>query len=463
MPKKVDAIVIGAGLSGSILGAYLAKGGLKTIVFEATDHIGGPKYQSYTVNVFRSDLTHIPYWGMRWNGSGGWWVKAAEELGASIAFQCLPNAAFYVGGKIVKMPYCTDGKAFLSFMKVMIPFPLPESTESALTKIFDEAVAMPESQLWSEDMDTTPAKAWIDSITDDDTAKSLMATLSGMQLCLPPDIALERVCARMVAGAFLSGLFGARVNMTGIVGGAVDEIPKAFCKVTTDHGGQVLLNHRVNKVIVEDGKAKGVVVSTTGTEETYEAEHVIVGTEYASYKKLLGKDLPRQIEKTINAFDGLHTTSLDVHFGLKWPVFSPWYSYLGFVSDAGEFTHLIASIPHFDPAFIPQGKQLFQIQTFKPTPVFKMHSPEEWTESLLDMTEKVFPELRAAIEWTHATVVPQPFQYQFVPVPKIPYDCPGIANLHFTGDCTPAPGFVTDRAAASAMIVAQKILKSRRK
>lgn len=463
MAKKVDAVIIGAGLSGSVLGAYLAKGGLKTVVLEATDRIGGPKFGSYSMNGFRADLTHVPAWCMTFNGGGGWWVKAAHEVGATITFQCLPNAAFHIGGRIIKMPYCTSGNAFLSFMKEMMPFPLPESTENALAKLFDTVLHMPEEQLWSEEMDTTPAEVWMDSIINDDTAKTLMATLSGMQLCIPPETALKSVNGRMVAGGALLAIFGGKINVVGLVNGACDEIPKGFCKVTTDYGGEVLLNHKVSRVIVEEGQAKGVVVSNKGKEETYEAKHVIISTEYTAYKGLLGENLPRQFEKTIKAFDGMPITSLDVHFGLKRPVLCPFYNYLGFVSDTGEFTCLAASLPHYDPKSHPEGKELLQLQTFKPTPIFKSHSVEEWTEIMLDTVEKVAPGVRAEIEWSHATSISQPFHYQFVPVTKIPFDCPGIANLHFTGDCTPAPGLTTDRAAASAMIVAKKILKSRRK
>ena len=54
MTLKFDAIVIGAGVSGSIVGAYLAKGGLKTVVLEGTDRIGGSAIGAYTKGGFRS-------------------------------------------------------------------------------------------------------------------------------------------------------------------------------------------------------------------------------------------------------------------------------------------------------------------------------------------------------------------------------------------------------------------------
>ncbi len=41
MTKKYDAIVIGAGHNGLTNGAYLAKAGLKVLVVEKNDFIGG--------------------------------------------------------------------------------------------------------------------------------------------------------------------------------------------------------------------------------------------------------------------------------------------------------------------------------------------------------------------------------------------------------------------------------------
>ena len=46
--KKIDVAVVGGGLAGPIAAAYLAKAGLKTIVFEAHPHLGGPRWTRAT-------------------------------------------------------------------------------------------------------------------------------------------------------------------------------------------------------------------------------------------------------------------------------------------------------------------------------------------------------------------------------------------------------------------------------
>ncbi|MFA4835014.1 MAG: FAD-dependent oxidoreductase [Dehalococcoidia bacterium] len=460
MTRQADALVIGAGLSGSIVAAYLAKGGLRTIVFESTGRIGGPKYGSYTMNGYRADLTHIPSWAMRWNGGNGWWVKAAEEVGASIQFQCLPPWVFHQGGRMIKVPYCTGPKAFARFLNSMVPMELPEATEHALEKVFSAATAMPQETLFSEQMDTTPAKEWLDEITDDELARFLLGNLGGMIMCLSPEVALTKLSVQAFVGSFLCGAFGGRVNNGYTVGGAVDEIPKAFCKVAMEHGAEIKLSHRVKRVLIENGKAKGVVVSTPdGREETYRAERVIISTEYGAYPALLGELLPAQIAQTIKDFDSFPITSLDVHYGIKRPILSPAWSFVWMLSDANEIIGLIASLPHFEQSLVPEGKQLVQFQTFKPTKIWEARSQEEWIQELLDAGEAIYPGLKDEIECRHVTVVKNPWLYQLLPVRKIPFNCPGIANLYFTGDSTGAPNFVTERAASSAMIVARQILQ----
>jgi cyclohexanone monooxygenase len=60
--EKVDVIVVGGGISGSIAGAYLAKAGLKTIIFESTADIGGKIYGSYKLGDCTTDKhCHIPF------------------------------------------------------------------------------------------------------------------------------------------------------------------------------------------------------------------------------------------------------------------------------------------------------------------------------------------------------------------------------------------------------------------
>ncbi len=460
MSKKVDVAVIGSGPAGSIAGAYLARGGLKTTVFEAANVIGGPRYGSYTETGYHSDICcHIPVWFMTANGGGGWWPQAAVETDATINWQCLPNTAIYLRGEVSIMPYCSNGTAFVGFLRGFSPMPLAESTERELAKIFDQIIAIPEEEIWSAEMDTMPFREWLDSVTDDEVAKQILGVVVGLYLLCPVEKALDVSSMTLIGGCFVGSIAG-RSNLTGIVGGASDAIPKAFCDVTAKHGGQALTNHRVTKVIVEGGKARGVVVSNDkGEKATYEAKYVVAASMYPSYPLLLGENLPKAIADIIETFEEVYNISVDVHFGLKRQVVKPFWSQVMVLTDDVQYRGAILVPSHFEPTLAPEGKQLLQAELFVAREEYKKRPKEEWVRQLTDMVEDVFPGVKAEIEMIRSHVVSPSVHYQYGPYPKIPLECPGISNLYFCGDCTQAPGQGTERAASSAMIVAKTILQ----
>jgi len=460
MSEKVDAVVIGAGFSGPIAGAYLAKSGLKTVIFERTGRIGGPKFSSYTKRGFHSIVcAHLPIFYTAKDGTG-WWPLAAAETGAAITWEHLPNTALYQGGRTLVIPFCTSGEAFVKFLTDLAPVPLPDATQKALKKCWDAAMAMPEEKLWSAEIDTMPCGVWLDSITDDTVAKQLLATMSSLLAVLPAEDVFEHFSTSMLVGALFASWSG-RLTSIATIGDTEDSILKAFCDVVIKNGGQVLTRHKVSRVIVEEGEARGVVVSdASGKEKTYEAKHVIAGVDYHSIKPLLKEKLPAEIEEIINGLDTWRTTSIDVHFGLKRQIVSSRWMQLVVMGDAGEYRGCIIIPSHFEPLHAPPGKQLLHAEVFVPTPKYKERPLEQWVQELTDMVEEVYPGVKAEIEMTHTYTLDRSIHHAFKPVRKIPLRCPGISNLYFTGDYTQAPGLVVERAAASAMIVAKNILGS---
>jgi len=465
MAKNADVVVIGAGPGGSIAGAYLAKAGLKTIVFESTGIIGGPKYGSYTKGGFHSDLClHTPLWSMGSNGEGGWggwWLKAAHETGAALRWQCLPNTAIYYKGKISIIPYCSNGEAFVKFVKDLAPFPLPDSTQKALAKVFDEALAIPEDQRWwSDESIMMPFKTWVDKITSDEAAKQFLAAAAGLILTFPAQFAFESASAQVMTGSFMAHLCGGRSNLVFMVGDTNDSLPKAFCDVATKNGGQVLINHKVSRVIVERGKAKGVVVrNADGVEETYKAKHVVMSSSYPTFKPLLGENLPREIAEIVKNFDTVHNTSLDVHFGLKRQIAYPWWSELCVLADDFGYEGCIIVQSHFERTCTPPGKELIQAGTFVPTVEYRKRTKKEWIQKVTDMVERIYPGFKDEVEMIHTYESSPTVHYMYLPTRKVPLECPGISGLYFVGDCTHSPGFATERAASSAMTVAKTILR----
>jgi phytoene dehydrogenase-like protein len=455
---RFDAIVIGAGVSGSIVGAYLAKGGLKTVVLEATEGIGGPTIGAYTEKGFHCDNhIHEPGWFMASNGARGWWPQAGSETGAIFKWQCMPNAAIYLGTNLVVIPYCANGRTFLDFMSKLAPMPMTEENKNEVARVFDVIASLSEEEKWSKELDTTPVGVWLDKITKDELTKQIFAIYASVIACVAPEEAMNKLSATMIAAASTAFLSG-QATCVSIMGDCTNGMLKAFCDVIVQHGGQVLTNHKVNKVIIEDGKAKGVVVSAGGSEKTFEAKRVIVATEYTHIKKLLGTHLPKQIAETIKSYDSVLRISLDVHFGLKREIAKPAYAHILVLSEALQFRALLFVPSYFEPSLAPPGKQLIQSQVYLPVAEYRSRTKEEWIKYLTDVSDEIFPGLKKNIEMIHTHECSPVMNHAFLPIPKVPLECPGISNLYFTGDCTQAPGMAMERAAASAIIVAKKIL-----
>jgi phytoene dehydrogenase-like protein len=399
------------------------------------------------------------------NGGGGWWLKAARETGAAIRWECLPNTAVYIGGKIAVIPYCSTGAAFVNFIKDFAPIPIPEASLKELEKVFDEAQAMSEEKLWSVEMDTKPFRAWIDKITGDELARRILALFISAIIVVPPEYCMEFASVTGVMGTALAGLMGGRTNLTCVLGDASDAIPKAFCDVVTKHGGQVLTNHEVTRVIIEGDQVRGVAVrNSKGVEDTYQAELVVMGSGYPAIPSLLGENLPREIGEIIKGFDATHRdTSIDVHYVLKRKVVNAWWSQLMVSNEKLEYRGMILAPSFFEPKLAPPGKQFIMAEKFMTISDFKAKPKEKWVQELTDIVEEVFPGFKAEIEMTHTHVVSPAVGYFWKPGPKIPLECPGISGLYFTGDCTQAPGIGTEHAASTAMTVAKTILRRKGK
>ena len=465
MGQEVDVVVVGSGPSGSIAGAYLAKGGLKTVVFEQDDNIGGMKYGSYTFgDGFRSDRhIHIPMWHMTLNGGGGWWPKAAKEVGAPIRWTCLPNTALHLAGNNFIVPYCASGHAFVKFLVDMSPFPISEHTQKEFERIMDEIITMPQREVWSAKSDTTPFIQWLKSRTDDESVELLIRIFAHMLVVVPPETCLEQCSITAIVGTLLQGLTGAGMNLAAVLGGTSDDMLKAFCGVTTQNGGEVLTGHRVIRGVIKGKEAKGVVVLTPGgKEEMYHAKYVILASGYTALPAILGEHLPETIRQTIAGFEEHHNIGIDVHFALRRQALNPGtIVYMGILSDEMKPKGHIAFPSHWEPRLAPYGKQMVWTEKFVPKEEFLQRTKEEWIQEMTDMVEGVFPGFKDEIEATSFQAYGPAVQYFFTAIRKIPMECPGISGLYFVGDyvAPPARGIATERAASSATMISKRILR----
>ncbi len=461
MAKKYDVIVVGGGISGTITAAYLAKSGRKVALLEATDQIGGPYWGAYTrPGGYKTEYTsHLPAWFAFSNGGGGYWSKAANEVGANIQWVVMPNNATWAYKTMkepVILPICSTGDAFVEFYQKLIPQPLPESTKFGLSRLFESMKAMSPEQRWGEKADETPAIEWIRGVTQDEGAIYCMARVAAFTGAETAS-ALEKTSIALFSATF--GLYSGAFFLTAIQGDTSCKIPQEFARVARENGADILLSSTAHEVIVENGAARGVRVAAKNGEFTLEADTVVISTFWNQYRRLLGSHIPSGYEATLAQFDSNRRVTIDIHYGLNKDIVKyPNWANVMLLDDNYEYDFMIAVPSFYNNAFAPQGKQLIQIECYRNHDVFKAKPLDDWVAHIEGVCESLYPGWLAAVDFREVIVRSPILNHEYLAVRKFPAKHPDVEGIYFTGDSTYGPTMVTEQAAATAMRVKDMIL-----
>jgi phytoene dehydrogenase-like protein len=462
MTHKVDVAIVGSGPAGAIVGAYLAKAGLKTVVFEREKTVGGLKCGSHKIaeGFITDDYLHNFVWCIGLNDGRGYWPKAAEEVGATIKWVCMPNPTIYFESnrKKVTVPYCSNGKAFAEFVSEISPVPLPKEIKGEIARIVDEALKMPPEELWSPEAESMSFGAWLKDRTNNEVVKAIF---EGVVSSAATEATLDETSLAAVVSLILQGVQGGRANYVTILGGPQGLIVRAFCDVIAEHGGEVLTDHMIRRVVVDGDVAKGVVaVNPAGVEKNYEAKYVVIATQYQAVTQLLGQNTPERVRQSIKNFDKNPDHAVTVHWALKSHVANTdgSLSYHVFGEDH-KYKCTLGFPSNFDPSYAPPGKQQVIGQRIMSIKEFRQKNGEGWIEELTNIAERVFPGFKKEIEAVTVNDIGPVSAAAFAITPKVPLECPEISKLYFAGDYVVGKGVGPERSAYSAMTVAKKILR----
>jgi hypothetical protein len=454
---QYDAIVIGSGPAGSVASSYLAKGGLKTAIFERGPEIGGTRYGGFTHDGFHLDRhIHVLLWNICLNDGMGNFPKVAREVGAAFQWQVLPPNAIWMNNQEIFFPFCTTGEACADFIsKMMGGGMLPEESLKEMVKVVDEAIATPPDVLWSEEYEHTPAIDWLKDITDDAVVEMLLRHFVAMTMVVPDEVALEKGSVQALLSCTLAGQFGARHQLTKVINDTADAIPRAFVKVATDNGGEMFLNQEVDKINIENGRAVGVTMKD-GTVHT--ADYVVCATNFPQIRPLLGKNIPADIDKLIDGLWETNTIGLDVHLGLDSIVLDHRSAQLMMVTDDLMYDGVIATFSNLDRSYAPAGQQAINSELFLSPDDYKSKSPEDWYAKMEDAVYKRWPQVKDHVMWKETFFEEAPVHHGIYCCRRLP-NFSGVKGLYFAGDCTVGTGYFTERAIISGSNAGKLILK----
>lgn len=291
-PSNYDAIIIGSGLGGLSCAAYLAKNGQKVLVLEKHSIPGGYA-TSFRRGAFNFDATlHM----IESVGKGQSMARYFEWCGVADSIEFL------------KIKY---------FMRLIFPehdFRLPSGNlddvisvletnfpheKEGIRSLFKEMV-----QIHDDIMNFLPQTApmWQQLPTLPFRYKSLFSAMKKtVKQILDKHLKDEKLKALLFANYCYYGLPPSKVDMYPFIGnvgfwmegayypkGGDQVIPNAFVDLIKRNNGSILLGSEVTSVIVENGRAMGVV---TAKGEKYFAKHIVSNVSpIQTFHNLVGED-----------------------------------------------------------------------------------------------------------------------------------------------------------------------------
>ncbi len=290
-----DAVVIGAGVGGLCSAALLAHRGYKTLLVERRPSVGG-RWGS-----LRHDGIDMPT-GAYAIEIGGILERTFREVGAEFdVIEPSPPNVYCYKGQIIDPG---DGRGRL------------RRTLQALTTDPEEADRVLEALRKAMTGQEVPApdvtlKQWLDSLTENEGIKGVFFGLGRATL---GDETVPAV-------TFLQWLGNVRPTSYAYSRRASINMPKGLAKAVTKKGGQVWTRTRVKKILMQEGRATGVVVQRQGREITVNTTVIVSDIGPKETGRLAGYENlpPEYVEYLESKEKGL--AHIDVYIRSKEPLF----------------------------------------------------------------------------------------------------------------------------------------------
>ncbi|NVM54775.1 MAG: NAD(P)/FAD-dependent oxidoreductase [Candidatus Helarchaeota archaeon] len=384
MKPDYDAIVIGTGIGGSACAALLAAAGFKTLVLEKNERIGGMS-SSYEKEGFIIDSAiHVFSSGIK-----GRFGKIMKKIGLDtlkfvnitdrLAIRALGQKKFIHLALNTNALGKGNGPSFKGDSRDidLSHMGFRKDDMMVLMKIMGNIFQLSKRKLRQMHEEKLTFETYLKQFSPSSGIKSFLAFLAGGMFGLPPRMASAPELIRGLREWIFTN------DLSYPIGGAI-AVPRVFLDGVIKYGGEIRTNTKVTKIIIENGKAIGVivddkpisskfVVSNAGIKPTL---RTLVGTNY------FDRDYVEKVEGLISSY-----SAVTFKFALKEPLIDKYVFanlYHGDLSVFGEkertpggpkATGFMVMIPsNADPNLVPPGHQLIIFGTLAPT------SPRNWKE-----------------------------------------------------------------------------------
>ncbi len=460
MQSKYDAVIVGAGIGGTICGAYLAAGGLKTAIFEKKEYVGGKMHADVNSQGFVG-WEHWVTWGQGWGG--GEWYNAARELNADVRiYYILEPCLYYLGSgqKFDIAPKSISGSGLTSYVESISPASLSEATKKEFIRTFNYAASIPYKEMFSDPLANISFFEWKDKLTKDPQVQAFYAAICANSTMCEADEAMKYVSAGGVLSISRFWWMG-EAHCVAFKPDMGEGLVKPFADVMIRNGGDIFFNTEVLEVIIENNGAKGVVIKDEkgGTKDIL-ADRVIVNAYFHDIPKIF-KELPPEVKEPVDNYKKIPFKDFTLYAGLGRKITDEAHPVSVVEPSTGSNRLMIWAISNSFPWTAPQGKQLIFASRVLPLDEEEQKKVKALIkEEIEEIVEEVFPGFKDAIEKRfYASHFPL-WHYQHTWYKKIPCRSNSIRNLFFVGDIVePQNSMCADAAASTGRHCAKSILR----
>ena len=407
-PDEYDVIIVGSGIGGLTCGALLSKWGYKVLVLEKHYQVGGYcssfERRGFIFNAGVEDVS-------------GLWEKGPvsyllRELGLEKDDFFVRNAVRYIfKGRIIEARSLEE---FIEQLSEMFPderesicsffeeakrayeecyrgteaygVPLPGEL---IVKVFGarKLLDYPREHPHFYDWLTKTYREKLDEFFRNENLKTLLGALLGYVGVEADRVSASSALTAVVAYYMYGGYYPK---------GGAQKFADALKEFIEVHGGKVLVRHRVNKILVENGEVKGVRVG----EKVFKAPIVVANVNAkTTFLELVGeKCLDAKFVDYIRSLR-MSPSSFAVYLGVDMDL----SGYPTLIVDLDDGYH-VAINSNADPSLAPSGKSSVTILTSanyhdfpeRDTPGY-LQVKRELAEKLVQKAEKILPGLRERI------------------------------------------------------------------
>ncbi|OUO89777.1 hypothetical protein B5F40_09630 [Gordonibacter sp. An230] len=376
--KRYDAIVIGAGVGGLGAALLMASAGKRVALFEKRawpgGRIGSSKRDGFTVD-FGVHLIS--------RGEKGPLIQLLDRCGVDHGIEFTKVRPIQsTGGENFKFPQDLKGR-------------VPDKDFDAVIKMVTDVKGMSDEE--THEFDSQTLEEFLDGYTTDPFVHACVSQIGFIYCCIPE--------YRLSAGEFARCLkWEAEAHASGYPSGGCIAILNAYMNGLEQYGVDTYFGTPVDKVVVEGGKAVGVlagreeyradmIVSNAGIQETVSdlvgAEHF--DAAYVDYVKSLEISFVSIIARF--ALDTVISPEIKMLSGFSSVPVKEYNDKLMAGEVPEELNSFIVVPSSFDSSVAPEGKQLVMMTTAVPAGIKDEYCPAI-LEALIDLAETHFPGLR---------------------------------------------------------------------